>query len=56
MKVVRRQVMRVTEKGVLILSELAGVASELSEAILINPTNKKEFAEAINTAPAMTRA
>ena len=44
---------QVTEKGVLILSELAGAASELSEAILINPTNKKEIAEAINTALTM---
>jgi trehalose 6-phosphate synthase/phosphatase len=44
---------QVTEKGVLILSEMAGAASELSEAILINPTNKQEVAAAINKALSM---
>jgi trehalose 6-phosphate synthase/phosphatase len=44
---------QVTEKGVLILSEMAGAASELSEAVLINPTNKKEVAAAINKALTM---
>lgn len=34
-------------KGVLILSEMAGAASELSEAILINPTDKADTANAI---------
>ncbi|MEW6746098.1 MAG: bifunctional alpha,alpha-trehalose-phosphate synthase (UDP-forming)/trehalose-phosphatase [Planctomycetota bacterium] len=33
--------------GVLILSEMAGAAAELSEAILINPTDKAEVAAAI---------
>lgn len=41
---------QVTEKGVLILSEMAGAAAELSEAILINPADKKEVADAINKA------
>ncbi len=41
---------QVKEKGVLILSEMAGAASELSEAILINPTNKLEVAAAIHKA------
>ncbi len=36
-----------TEPGVLILSEMAGAAAELSEAILINPTDKAEIAAAI---------
>ncbi len=36
--------------GVLILSEMAGAASELGEAILINPTDKKEVGNAINKA------
>ena len=36
-----------TEPGVLILSEMAGAAAELSEAILINPTDKGEIAGAI---------
>jgi trehalose 6-phosphate synthase/phosphatase len=36
-----------TNPGVLILSEMAGAAAELSEAILINPTDKAEMAAAI---------
>jgi trehalose 6-phosphate synthase/phosphatase len=44
---------QVTDKGVLILSEMAGAASELGEAILINPADKKEVAEAINRALSM---
>ena len=38
------------EKGVLILSETAGAASELGEALLINPTDKQEIADALNRA------
>jgi trehalose 6-phosphate synthase/phosphatase len=41
---------QVTDKGVLILSEMAGAASELNEAILINPINKREVAAAIHKA------
>ena len=44
---------QVTDRGVLILSEMAGAAAELGEAILINPTDKKEVAEAINRALSM---
>ena len=33
--------------GMLVLSEMAGAASELNEALLINPTDKIEMAEAI---------
>jgi trehalose 6-phosphate synthase/phosphatase len=40
-------------KGVLILSELAGAASELSEAILVNPTDTSEVASSITRALAM---
>jgi trehalose 6-phosphate synthase/phosphatase len=36
-----------TSPGVLILSEMAGAAAELSEAILINPTDEAEVAAAI---------
>jgi len=36
-----------TNPGALILSEMAGAAAELSEAILINPTDKAEVADAI---------
>lgn len=44
-----------TEKtGVLILSELTGAASELNEAILVNPTDSHEVAKAINKALTMT--
>jgi len=35
------------DKGVLILSELTGAASELNEAILVNPTDTDEVANAI---------
>ncbi len=36
--------------GVLILSEMAGAAQELSEAIIINPNNTEEIAEALREA------
>jgi len=34
-------------KGVLILSEMAGAAAELNEALIINPVDKNEMADAI---------
>jgi len=37
-------------KGVLILSEMAGAAKELGEAVLVNPNDKEEVAEAIKKA------
>jgi trehalose 6-phosphate synthase/phosphatase len=40
-------------RGVLILSELAGAASELGEAILVNPTDTSEVASSITRALAM---
>ncbi|HXB96178.1 MAG TPA: bifunctional alpha,alpha-trehalose-phosphate synthase (UDP-forming)/trehalose-phosphatase, partial [Puia sp.] len=40
-------------RGVLILSELAGAASELSEAILVNPTDTTDVASSITRALAM---
>ena len=40
-------------KGVLILSEMAGAASELGEAIIINPNNVIEIANALREALAM---
>jgi len=36
--------------GVLILSEMAGAASELGEAIIVNPNNRNEMVEAIKKA------
>lgn len=41
------------DKGVLILSELTGAASELNEAILVNPTDTDEVANAIYEALTM---
>lgn len=41
---------KTNSKGVLILSEMAGAAKELSEAIIVNPNNVEEIAEAIKTA------
>jgi len=42
-------------QGVLILSEMAGAAKELGEAIIVNPNNYDEIAEAIKTALAMSK-
>jgi trehalose 6-phosphate synthase/phosphatase len=41
---------RTDKTGVLILSEMAGAASELPEALLINPNSTEEIADAIKTA------
>lgn len=41
---------QVDNTGVLILSEMAGAASELNEAIIINPSDDLEMADAIYTA------
>jgi trehalose 6-phosphate synthase/phosphatase len=41
--------------GVLILSEMAGAAQELGEAIIINPNNREEIATAIEDALAMPK-
>lgn len=38
------------QTGVLILSEMAGASKELYEALIINPTNKEEVANAIHEA------
>lgn len=43
-------------KGVLILSELAGAANEMGEAILVNPMDEEEVAQAIFTALTMPEA
>jgi trehalose 6-phosphate synthase/phosphatase len=40
-------------KGVLILSEMAGAVEELREAIVVNPNNKEEIAEALKKALSM---
>jgi len=36
--------------GVLLLSELAGAANELKQAMIVNPYNSEEIADALNTA------
>jgi trehalose 6-phosphate synthase/phosphatase len=41
------------DKGVLILSELAGAANEMGEAILVNPMDKEELAQSIYAALTM---
>lgn len=41
---------RTNDNGVLILSELAGAAKELGEAVLVNPNHAGEIAAAIKTA------
>jgi trehalose 6-phosphate synthase/phosphatase len=41
------------DKGVLVLSELTGAASELNEAVLVNPTDSEEVADAIAMALSM---
>jgi trehalose 6-phosphate synthase/phosphatase len=42
-----------SQRGVLILSELAGAASELNEALLVNPIDTDDVANAINAALTM---
>lgn len=44
---------RIAQKGVLILSELAGAASEMGEALLVNPMDEEEMSDAINEALTM---
>jgi len=44
------------EKGVLILSQFTGASKELKEALIVNPYNGKQTAEAIHTALEMTNA
>jgi trehalose 6-phosphate synthase/phosphatase len=43
-------VSRTDKRGVLILSETAGASSELGAAILVNPTDRQEIADAIHQA------
>ena len=42
------------DNGVLVLSELAGAANEMGEALLVNPMDKNEVAEAIQVALTMS--
>lgn len=45
---------KTNKKGVLILSEMAGAAREMSESIIVNPNNKEELADAIKLALTMS--
>lgn len=45
---------RQDEKGVLILSEMAGARAELAEAIIVNPNNKEQIADALHSALTMS--
>lgn len=47
---------RTDYQGMLIISETAGAASELSEAILINPNDEVQIAEGIKTALEMNKS
>jgi trehalose 6-phosphate synthase/phosphatase len=38
------------ENGVLVLSEMAGAVSELAEAVIVNPNNREEVADALQKA------
>ena len=40
----------ISKEGVLIISEMAGVAEELGETLIINPNNKMEIAKTLDTA------
>lgn len=44
---------RIDKKGVLILSEMAGAAKEMNEALVINPNNYGEIADALKEALTM---
>lgn len=44
------------KQGVLVLSEMAGAAHELTEALLINPNDRKEIARMIRTGLEMSHA
>ena len=54
MNLVSKEYVASSPKGILILSELAGAASELGECILVNPMDKKEVADAIEEAITMS--
>ncbi|MFT4771661.1 MAG: trehalose 6-phosphate synthase/phosphatase [Cryomorphaceae bacterium] len=45
---------RENQDGVLILSEMAGASKELSDAVLVNPTNQKQMVEALKLALEMS--
>lgn len=46
---------RIQKDGVLILSEMAGAAKEMNEAILINPNSFEDFADSLEMALSMSK-
>ncbi len=46
---------RLDDDGVLVLSEFTGAADELSDAVLVNPHDERQFEDAIMTAVDMNR-
>lgn len=50
MNLVAKEYLSVTEKGIVVISEFAGAAKELGEAIKINPYDREEIADAIKAA------
>jgi trehalose 6-phosphate synthase/phosphatase len=46
---------RINNDGCIILSEMAGVAKEMGEAIIVNPNNENEMAEAMHQALSMPK-
>lgn len=46
---------RIEQDGVLILSEMAGAANELSQALLVNPENAAQLSDALHKALTMSR-
>ncbi|MGE0386824.1 MAG: trehalose-6-phosphate synthase [Gammaproteobacteria bacterium] len=53
MNLVAKEYVAAREDGVLVLSEFAGAARELSDALVINPYDIEQFADAIRTAVEM---
>ncbi|MCD6593914.1 bifunctional alpha,alpha-trehalose-phosphate synthase (UDP-forming)/trehalose-phosphatase [Candidatus Bathyarchaeota archaeon] len=55
MNLIAKEYLAANESGTLILSEMAGAAKELCEAIIINPNNISEVMEAIKSALTMNK-
>lgn len=55
MNLVAKEYVAVSEDGVLVLSEFAGAAAELEEALIVNPYDMRGFSEAIRKALQMPR-
>ena len=56
MNLIAKEYLAADPEGVLVLSEMAGAAKELGEAIIVNPNNRHEVASAIRNALEMPRS